>query len=231
MEMTKYCDVDMAKRFARLISFKDLGLEDDDEYTDHVDELIKVASARIDRYCKRPSGFFDAGGASVTEYHDGKSARDETRFYPLNERKDAYDEWRYTYWTKQTPIISITSIHKRTSAIGVTEAWSEITAYNYIADTGQIRLKSSVAPSEGMKRLRIIYAAGYASRPDDIELACAMLVSHYLQGFVQQDLTQRVQWSRPTIPDFARPQVFTEDIKALLEPFKKKRTHAGGYIP
>lgn len=223
--MAVYGDVANAKVFARLISFKDLGFEDDDEYTSHVSDLLKTCSRRIDRFCKRPNDYFQAGGVAITEYHDGKAQRDETRFYPLSERKDVYDEWRYTYWTRQTPVVSFTSIKKRTSAIGETEVWTAITGYTSNEATGEVRIKSSQAPSEGTKRLEIIYTAGYSAMPEDVREACEMLAGNYLQARAQEYTTQHIAWGRPSALDIRRPEIFTQDIKDTLESYRKKRAH------
>jgi len=201
-----------------------LGFEDEDEYTDHVNDLTKMCSRQIDRHCKRPDDYFQDGGATVTEYHKGKAAR-PARYYQLDERKDAHDAWRYTYWFKQTPVISITSLQRRTSGVGETEAWSDITMYTYDADTGELQIKSSQAPAAGIKRLKIVYAAGYAATPEEVREACGMLAGNYLQARAQEYTTQHVQWGRPTPLDIKRPEIFTEIIKDMLNPYVKRRVH------
>jgi len=225
--MAVYANVADAKVFARLISYKDLGFEDEDQYTDHVNALLKMCSRRIDRYCKRPNDYFQDTGVTITEYHTGKVAYPDRFYSYLDEREDAYNAWRFVYWFKQTPIVSITSIKRRTSDLGESEVWSAITKYAYNADTGELQIKQSQAPAAGIKRLELVYKAGYTTTPEEVREACAMLAGNYLQARAQEYTTQHVAWGRPMPLDIRRPEIFTQDIKDTLEPYRKKRSHVG----
>lgn len=229
--MTNYASVSDAKTFARLISYKDLGFSSEDDYTDHVNDLLKACSRRIDRYCHRPDNFFagphDSGGTgiTITEYHDGKLTRKSHR-YQLTERVDAHDIYRQTYWIEHTPIIAITSVKENIASIGSSDSWTTITDYRLSNDTGRLVFKAGAEPDEGVKNVQIIYTAGYLidAIPDEIREATGMLAGNYLQARAQEYTTQHIQWGRPTTLDIKRPEIFTQDIKDLLEPYVKKRS-------
>ena len=202
-----YCGVAKARRYARMISYEDLGFTSDDAYSDHVEERIEAASREIDRYCKRPDDFFN-GGATLTEYHDGKPV------------ESGYEAKRI-FWLKQYPVITVTSVHVNKAGIGETDDWQEITKYRHSSSTGKVVMAS--APASGHENVRFTYTAGYASVPADVGEVCASLVANELHMKAQHYSTQLVKWERPATFEFTAPEVFTKDMKRKLAPYVKRR--------
>lgn len=118
-------------------------------------DLIGAASKAVEGYCRRP---FEA--ASYTEYLDGNADT--------------------VLQVSKVPVTSLTSV-----TIGPNEATPEVIAgSDFVLDqaTGQIKLKptSTATPyfPRGFRNVKVIYAAGFATIPDDVKLACAMIVSN-----------------------------------------------------
>lgn len=224
--MTSYTTVADAKVFARLMSYKDLGFETEDDYTDHINDLIEMCSRRIDRFCHRPDNFFSGGtlGVTVTEYQDGIAER-YSHLPALGEREDAYDAYRATFWLRHTPIILVTSIHENEADIGEADSYTAITKYRFNSETGEVRIATGEVPAEGTKNVRFIYTAGYKTgeTPVEVEQATATLAGNYIQARAQEYTTQSIHWGRPTPFAIQRPEIFTADIKDMLESYKKKR--------
>ena len=221
MNMVDYCLVDDVKDYG-VPDYQELGFEAENDYDKFISRLIARASRMADRYCNRPDGFFN-GGATVTDYFDVKE-EDSTFHYPETERTGIYDVYRRTFFASQSPIVSITSIHKNTANLGDTPSWTEITAYYMDSDTGRIVIKDTVAPTNGIGNLRVIYKAGYATEPDEIKWACEELVVNGLNGMLQDSLNSKIRFTRPVPSSFSSAKVFTDAIKEKLTPYKKRRS-------
>lgn len=103
------------------------------------------------------------------EYHDGK--KDSDNFY----------------YTKNRPIISVTTLQTTSSSesVGPTNAsWTSLTEnddFTVDKETGMITIvDSTVIPAEGDNRLRVAYTWGHASVPDDIRYLTTLLVTKQL---------------------------------------------------
>jgi len=215
-----YCSVDDVKELTPII-YQDLGFDSEDNYNKFLNRTILKASRRIDRFCNRPNDFFN-GGATITEYFDGKPSR-SSFMYPDTERTEIYLLDRRTYWLTHTPVLSVTSVQKNTASIGETDNWVDITKYRLNTETGRLVIASTVAPPEGVQNVKVVYVAGYTSVPDEVRMACEELVSNYVKTLVQQGLEAKIRFTRPVPITFSQPLVFTDGIKELLEPYKKRR--------
>lgn len=114
-----------------------------------LEEIILRESKFMESYCGR---VFKQD--NYTEYHDG--------------------EGESSLFTEQYPIISVTSIHDDT--LRVFGAGTEI-ASSYIIvreDIGLVRLDGTTFQS-GMDNVKVVYSAGYATIPEDLESACIKL--------------------------------------------------------
>jgi len=87
-------------------------------YESYVSRLIDRASRHIDRYTRRPTAFFN-GGATITEYQNGNQSSSEG-IYPETARASKLGIKDKVYRLKQSPVISVTSVHQNTAAIGET---------------------------------------------------------------------------------------------------------------
>lgn len=221
--MAQYCTLQQAIRFARLVSYEDLGFDNRGEFEDHVNEIVEGASRFIDDYCKRPDDFF-SGGATITEYHDGYEGRspDFTEFYY---DQNADEERRKTFYLNHYPIISVTSVKENTASIGNADSWSTRATTDYRLNVNNGILKFSVGrtPKEGFKNVEFIYVAGYASIPQLVNWVCGELVGNFLQAGVGDRSAQYIQMARPTALDFANPQTFTKEMERKLKRYVKRR--------
>lgn len=118
--------------------------------------IITHVSAEIEALCDR--SFHDA---TYTEYHNG--------------------EMESILITRQYPIISITSIHDDTGREYGSGTLIDSGSYAFYED-GRVYLDTLVF-SQGIKNVKIVYVAGYATIPSDLELACIkMCASAFLAG-------------------------------------------------
>lgn len=220
---TKYCGVEQAKRFARLVNYKDLGVTTVDEYNDYVEDMITNVSRFIDNFCKRPDDFFN-GGATITEFHNGRPKR-SSDFPDLYADQKASRELRKTFYLAQYPIITVTSVKENEAQIGSADDWVAKLTTDYRLDTRNGILKFSLVetPNEGFKNVEVIYKAGYATTPAIISWVCAEIIGNFLQAAVGDRSSQWIQMARPTPFDFATPAVFTKEMERRLNPYMKRR--------
>lgn len=221
--MTIYCGVEQAKRFASLVNYKDLGFATMDEYEDHVEDLIKNVSRFIDKLCKRPDDFFN-GGATITEYHNGRPRR-SSDFPDLYADQKASRELRSRFYLEQYPIITVTSVKENEAQIGSADDWVAKLTTDYRLDTRNGILKFSLVetPNEGFKNIEVVYKAGYATTPAIISWVCAEIIGNFLQAAVGDRSNQWIQMARPTPFDFATPAIFTKEMERRLKPYVKRR--------
>jgi hypothetical protein len=219
--MADYCYVDDVKNYG-VPTYEELGFDNESDSDKFIQRLVSRASRVIDRYCNRLNDFFN-GGSTVTDYFDVKE-EDSTFHYPETERTGIYDVYRRTFRLSQSPIISVTTVHKNTANLGDTAVWELITAYYMDSDTGRIVIKDAVAPISGIGNMRVIYKAGYATEPDEIKWACEELVVGALNAIWQRSLNSKIRFTRPTPIGLSTPDVFTDAIKEKLAPYKKRRS-------
>lgn len=118
-----------------------------------VEMFINAASARIERFCDRRFK-----QASYSEYHHG---RGQNLLLPL-----------------EYPIISIAEIRVSDDKVW-TEGLVPSTDY-FIVDYDQAIQYLGYFPS-GFGNIRLMYSAGYATIPSDLEMACLWYVEWYFK--------------------------------------------------
>lgn len=212
----QYCTVAKAKEAAGY-AYTELGFADDNAYETFISECIDRASRFIDRYCQRNSDYFN-GGATITEYHDGKSA--SAALYTGTDRanKSAIRE----YQLRQTPVISITSVSVNSATIGSSDSYTATTSYRSDLSNGRIVFAQGSEPAEGQLNVRFIYVAGYSSVPDEIRWACEDLVANAIKKNYEDQVNSRVRFTKPAaVSSFNNSSIFTAEIKEMLKPYKK----------
>ena len=219
--MAKYCSLTQVEDMAVGVIYQDLGFDEQSKFDKFVDSLVDRASRFIDRQTQRPDNFFN-GGATITEYQDGK-ADTNSLTYSGTSRASRADKTRRTYFLEHAPVISVTSVYSNSNDVGETAAWAVITKYNLDSNTGRLVLGSSQAVSEGTGNLRAIYKAGYSTTPNDIQYAAEELVVNQLKYLVQQGMASKVRFAQPSIVEFSNPKIFDGGVTEKLGPYKKRR--------
>lgn len=116
-----------------------------DTLTDAVlSTLVSQVSRAIEAHCHRT--FADT---NYTEYHDGDLANE----VPL----------------RQYPIISITSVHEDTARAFGSSALVSADDYTFEKDSGLLLVDYRLP--RGNRNVKVVYRAGYATIPTDVELA------------------------------------------------------------
>ncbi|MFA5307665.1 MAG: hypothetical protein WC365_09510, partial [Candidatus Babeliales bacterium] len=221
----QYCTLSNITAMPDVPAYQELNFSTQEEYENYVSRLIDRASRHIDRYTRRPTAFFN-GGATITEYQNGNQSSSEG-IYPETARASKLGIKDKVYRLEQSPVISVTSVHQNTAAIGETEAWTAITAYHLDNDTGELIFANTVSINEKSnyyaKNLRFIYVAGYSSVPDEVEQACEELVANALKKAVADNLNARVRFGRPAPINMSGKEVFTDEIKEMISPYQQVR--------
>jgi len=220
-EMSYYTLLDSLLNEIRSIAKKELVGNDgtDQDYYDKIATYILEASRFIDSECQRDQNFFQRGGIELTEYHDGSGSSPPKGMYDFAESEEAWQDRAATIFTGQRPILSITNINENLASIGETDNWRAITAFRWFKH-GEITFGSSAIPPEGKKNVRIIYKVGYSETPLDIQLACTRLIVNLIHKQVSDRTEAYQSFTRPTAINFAMPDIYTPDIKAVLARYK-----------
>jgi hypothetical protein len=200
--------------------YQELNFSSQDDYESYVGRLIDRASRQIDRFTRRPSGFFN-GGASITEYQDGEPF--QSGVYSDTVRAAKNEIRRKLYHLGQSPVVSISSVAHNNNSMGASPVWDTTTDYQLDTATGEVSFASSVTINDGIKNLRFVYVAGYASVPDEIEQACEELVANAIKKATIDNLNARVRFGKPSAISMTNKEVFTDEIKEMLEPYKQVR--------
>ncbi len=212
----QYCTVAKAKDAIGL-TYEELGYMDDDAYETAISNTIDRASRLIDRYCNRPTGFFN-GGATQTDYFDAQSVNSAA--YAGTNRYANRNDAKREYHLTQTPVISITSVYKNTADIG-SNSWVAITSYRSNLTSGRIIIASGSEPDSGYENLRVIYECGYSTVPDEVRYACEDLVGNAYKKAHADYNNSRIRLSAPRSIMLGGDQVFTQDIKDRLAAYRK----------
>lgn len=137
--------------------------------------------------------------------------------FKLTDLADTYTEYldgtgTDTFWTERAQITSITSIH--ISEVG---DWDDVVPVDTdlilfdTADLGKVNLLG-LGTGSGFQAIKIVYAGGYATLPDEVQLARAMIAAGMrnrgqegAEGFKQERLGDRsVVYDHALIPEAAR---------------------------
>jgi len=171
----------------------DIDGTDDDNY---IDNLI----LRVDAFVKRYLGRQIESG-SVTETHDGTGHSELI----LRDR----------------PIVSVTTLHQ--SVDHVFDASTLIAAADYVVDDrrGRIFLKNAVTFQAWIQNIQVVYVAGYAAVPADIEDAAIMLIGSKLNRRNVQGVSSK------TLGDgsisYFRSEDLTKEIRNKLDLFRRHK--------
>jgi len=204
------------------VSYNQLGLDSQNDFESLVTRTMLQASRLIDRFCDVPDDFFN-GGATVTEYKDGKEDEGKDN-YILTRKSSDYEKWRREYVLDYAPVISVTSVSENTASIGDSDSWSAITAYRLNSNTGKLIFSQASAPDEGTDNIRFIYVAGYSTVPDTIEMACEEIVANALKRAVKNLLNASYRFGSKASPIEVQVTVDLSDAeKKMLAPYKRMK--------
>jgi hypothetical protein len=172
-----------------------LGIDaSDSTHDDLIDELIAYASERIESYCRRRFA-----SEEVTEYHDGPG----TNEIVLLRRPVSGTPQVYVDSDREFPESS------RLPA-------SEVVVY---PETGVLVRIGADIPG-GRRNVKVAYAAGYGTVPDDLEAACVKLAaSWYAHARSGADGVRK-----ETLGDYAAEYSDREppaDVASLLSPYRE----------
>ena len=137
--------------------------------------------------------------------------------YNLTDDADTYTEYldgtgSDVFWTRRTQISSVTSIH--ISSVG---DWDDVAPVDLTsvlfdtADLGKVSLLG-LGTGTGFRAIKIVYAGGYSTLPDDVQIARAMIVAMIrnrgkegADGFKRERLGDRnVEYDAELLPQPAR---------------------------
>lgn len=203
-----YTTVDKVKELAQM-KYTDLNFDSQAEFDALVNTLIGSAEAIIENFCDVPDGFFEDGGATVTdEYHDLRESDD---FIQLNHK----------------PVISITSAYVNDAEYGAAPNWSAISTnsmYLYM-ETGQLYFYN-LTYSVIEQNIKVTYVAGYSSTPGDIDYICAQICVNVLHVTLQRKVSPVIRvddWSVRMVD----PKVFSPELQNMLKRYRKGRMTIG----
>ena len=191
------------------------------DFDTSITNIIAYASDIIEEYCRVPSGFFDAGGVTITdEYHDGTEVgrnNSYVRFFGV--RKTPFLHLKYT------PVISVTTVHEETSP-GSWTARTEGRANTFLVTENGIRYVRN-SPAYDYKNVKVTYVAGYAATPSAVSRVCARLGANMLHHIIDsEDRAQSTNLGPAGISfgaDFMgiAKTLLTTELKTLLNPYRR----------
>ena len=118
-------------------------------------------------------------------------------------------------------MISVTSISDNSASVGETAVWAAITNYHIDLETGKVTFGWNASFSVSTKNLRFIYRTGYTDVPDEIKWASEDLAINAVKKAVADNLNVRVKFGRPSPIAMSGKDVFTDEIREMLLPYKK----------
>ena len=116
-----------------------------------LETLIDASSAAIKKFCQS-----DIVAADYTEYHDGAGGR--------------------CLVLRQRPINSIESIYDDLDRKYGSDTLIDEDDYTYKSESGLV-IYTGGKFQDGVKNVKVVYNAGYATVPDDVDLACRIQVA------------------------------------------------------
>ena len=182
------------------ISYADLGFNTDADYEAFIEaDIIPVAVKIIEDYCSVPSGFFEAGGAIITdEYFDGDGTG--------------------SLWLKYRPIVSVIALAYNEKGLTEAPSWVSLSEgpgvnkhYLVYAERGLILIYNNVPP-EGYKNIKITYKAGYSSTPLSVVEIAKQLSANMLRGTLKRKITPQ-EVSQIALQGGDITSIFAEEVK------------------
>lgn len=160
--------------------------------------LINRATLALERYCGREQ----LKSKTYTEYHDGDG--------------DDY------ILTQERPIISVTSLHDDPDRdFTATTLLTENEDFIVYSKEGMIKKFEDGVFNIGKQNIKLVYVAGYATIPDDAEMACTILVAFWYNKSGSEGHTSL---SLGGLSKSYDPAAWPATVKALVEPFRKRPT-------
>jgi len=203
--MAKYVTLQEVKDFSRL-TYQDLGYETESQFDSFLNDLIINVEGLIESFCNVPSGFFKSGGLQLTETYD----------------------YRNPLLLNYYPVLSIGKIEFNMASFGENDDWQTVDSKYYRwSKHGAIHFSSDLtAPPVSAQSVKITYTAGYSATPQTVKNVCLQLVSNILHVILQRKLSPIIRIDDFTIK-LVIPDVFTDELKQELAPFKKRRIVVG----
>jgi len=216
-----YVDVPTLRTGIKPIDYKDLVGKDGtiQDYYDYLSILIDQASRFVDGETQRVSEFFRKNGVSMIDYFDGMGSTPPDCLYEFDEETDAWKDHSSRLYLSQRPVLSVTAVEKNSADIGETEVWTATTKYGW-HQRGEIVFATSAIPAKGTKNVRVTYKAGYLKTPLDVEMACMRLIVNMIHKLIADRTATFVSFARPQSVNFASPDIFTPDIRTILNRYK-----------
>lgn len=216
-----YLDIPTLRTGIKPIDYKDLVGKDGtiQDYYDYLSILIEQASRFVDGETQRASEFFKTKGVTVIEYFNGIGSTPPEGLYEFDEETDAWKDSSSRLYLSQRPVLSITTIETNSADIGETDVWTATTKYRWYGH-GEIVFSASATPAKGIKNVRVTYKAGYATTPRDIEMVCMRLIINTVNKLIADRTASFISFARPQSVNFATPDIFTPDIRIILNRYK-----------
>ena len=220
-QQSDYVDILTLRNAVKPIDYKDLVGKDGtiQDYYDYLAILIEQASRFVDGETQRASKFFQKNGVSIIEYFDGVGITPPECLYEFDEETDAWREHAARLYVSQRPVLSVTTVEENSADIGDSDVWTATTKYRWY-DKGEIIFSSSAIPAKGTKNVRVTYKAGYANTPLDIEMTCMRIITNVIHKLIADRTATFVSFSRPQAVNFSSPDIFTPDIKTILNRYR-----------
>jgi len=218
--MASYSTIERVKNFLQVISYKDFGFDTSAELDEFILDVLPMASRFIDRHCNRPDDFFGAGGVTVTEYFDGKGSSPPTEYLHYESEVAVWRDRARLVSLNERPVISITSVSELESGSWTARTEGDSSSYDYRHVEGQIYFWKNI-PVAGWRNLKVVYVAGYAAIPPDVDWVCARLIANEIQAGQEDRGVSMVAMRGAPFLDFEDPKIFTKDLAERLRPFVK----------
>lgn len=220
-ETGQYCIISNITSMPDLPDYQELNFTTEEDYTTYITRLVDRASRQIDRYTKRPNNYFN-GGATITEYHDGKGV--DSGYGGTARSLETANRSRI-YLLNQSPVVSIDTILQSASDTGEVPLWTDaLSPYQLVSETGEIIFSSTININAGYKNIQIIYVAGYETVPDEIQQACEEIVANAVKKALSDNFNARVRLGgKPATISMTDKTVFTDEIKEMLAPYQQSR--------
>ena len=166
--------------------------------------LIADASAWIERHCQRTFA-----STSYTEYFSPGSDR---RVFRLN-----------TIRPRQYPIISVTSLHEDADRLYAAASLIAAADYFLTPDGFGVQLfddGSAIVFDPGQRTVKLVYVAGYAAIPADLDRAAVMLVVHlyYSADRQKQGLASESMGSTTVV---YKDETMPKEVLAIIDLYRR----------
>jgi hypothetical protein len=190
-------------------------------YANNLTYAVVAADRMIESYCDVPSGFFDAGGVTITtEYHDGV----EVGYYGLYPSFGVSYKMRPKLRLNYTPVISVTTLEENTSGSTWT-ARTEGRSSDFIVVPDGVRFIGHV-PRYDYDNVRVTYVAGYAAIPGNVVECSGRLAAAILLKIIDAKKRSPVSigslsTSPADMPSLSA-EVFTPPLKDLVKRYRRR---------